>query len=298
MEREHIMPKPSMLPSIIREIVSARNLLREPEPDLVMDEPDQVAAYADAGRTAGGMAAAYLFHTGQICKVIAGRQTVVDLACGPGTLLAQIAELNPDTNFTGIDLSHTMLETAHAHAEGRRLTNINFRRDDITCLESVPDHSVDAVISTMALHHLPNYAALKSCFLQIRRILKPNGAIYLSDFTRPKQLKSVIKIAYSNMKFQPYIFSLDTERSIRAAFLLDEFKALANDELPHGVRIFTTFMVPLFVIIKTEDSSIRTEQKQYLRNTRRQLPKRFRGDLDDMRFFFRLGGLKGDPFRL
>jgi len=29
---------------------------------------------------------------------------------------------------------------------------------------------------------------------------------------------------------------------------------------------------------------------------RRELPRKYRGDLDDMRIFFRLGGLANDPF--
>jgi SAM-dependent methyltransferase len=289
------MPKLSTLPAIIREVISPRTLERELEPE-VMEDHEQVSAYADAGRTAGGMAAAYLFHTGEICKVIAGRKNVVDLACGPGTLLAQIAELNPDTHFTGVDLSAAMLESAKAHVRERGIRNVDFSEGDITRLNAIQGASADAVICTMALHHLPTYSALESCFSQIKRILRPGGAVYIADFTRLKNVKSVVDIAYANRGYQPYIFSLDTERSIRAAFLLDEFDELARRILPENAKLFSMFMVPLFILIKTEDHPLDDSQKQRLKEMRRQLPKRFRGDLDDMRFLFRLGGLKGDPF--
>jgi arsenite methyltransferase len=262
----------------------------------VMESGEQVDAYAQAGRIPGGMAAVYLFHTAQISKVIARSESVLDLACGPGTLLSQIAELNPSISFTGVDLSASMINKANEYASERELTNVRFFIDDIARLDTVKNHSVGAVISTMALHHLPNYAALKSSFGQIQRVLKPNGSLYIADFTRLKSLKSVYHISYMNRRHQPYIFSLDTERSMRAAFLLEEFRDLVCEMSMVRPQILSTFLVPLFVIIKTADHSLRKEQHDRFRDLRLRLPGRFRRDLDDMRLFFRLGGLKNDPF--
>jgi arsenite methyltransferase len=290
------MPRLMMAPTILRELVCKGNRVREPEPALVMDDTDQVAAYADAGRMAGGMAAVYLFHTAHISAVIADARTIVDLACGPGTLLAQIAEANPHCHFTGIDLSEAMLASARAHVEESRLANVDLHPGDITQLGWIADHSVDGVISTMALHHLPSDAALRQCFKEINRILKPGGALYLADFTRLKFLKSVRYVSYMNRRYQDEIFSLDTERSMRAAFLLDDFKALARQELQPDIEVLATFMVPLFVIIKTADKRLSNDQRRRLQEKRRSLPRPFRGDLDDLRLFFRLGGLKTDPF--
>ena len=57
------VPRLSFLPTIAREVFGPRTLPREPEPDLVMDGEDQVAAYTHAGRIDGVMSAAYLFHS-------------------------------------------------------------------------------------------------------------------------------------------------------------------------------------------------------------------------------------------
>jgi arsenite methyltransferase len=287
----------ALMSTFTRELLVSRSLPREPEPDLVMDDPGQVAAYAEAGRIDGVMAASYLFHTGRISQVIQGCGTVLDLGCGPATQLAQVAQFNPGTNFIGLDLSPTMLEDAARHAGTLGLKNVSFRHGDITRLEGVADASVDAVISTMALHHLPTLGHLHTCFSEIARVLRPGGAVYLTDFGRLKSLKSVIFFAYMNARHQPHIFSLDYERSLRAAFLKDEFEAAAARHLPAGVALTSTFKVPFLVILKTADRPLADAQRQRLREMVKALKPRYRRDLTDMRLFFGLGGLRNDPFR-
>lgn len=290
------MPRLSMVPIFLGEVFGARTLPREPEPDLVMDGADQVRAYAEAGRIDGVMAAAYLFHSARISQVIQGCGTVVDLGCGPATQLAQVAALNPRTRFVGLDLSEAMLDSARQHVRANALTNVEFRRADITRLDGVADASADGVISTMALHHLPTMDHLRACFGEIARVLRPGGALYLIDFGRLKSLRSVIYFAYMNRARQPHLFSLDYERSLRAAFLYEDFAALCRDKLPPQARVHATFQVPMLTLIKSEDRPLPPPLAERLAAMRRALPRRYRRDLDDLRLFFRLGGLRNDPF--
>lgn len=290
------MPNPALIPTFLRELLVERSLPREPEPDLVMADPDQVAAYVEAGRIDGVMAAAYLFHSARVSQVLQGCRSVLDLGCGPATQLAQIAELNPDIAFTGVDLSLTMLADAEKHVTNLHLDNVDFRQGDITTLDGIDDYSVDAVISTVALHHLPTLQHLEGAFRAISRVLKPSGALYLTDFGRLKSLKSVIFFAYMNARFQPHIFSLDYERSLRAAFLKEEFADLTQRLLPPQASLVSTFKVPFLVIIKTADQPISDALRSRLKAMRQNLLPRYRRDLDDLRTFFRLGGLRNDPF--
>ena len=285
----------SLLPSFVRELVCRRTLPREPEPDLIMERDEQVEAYAAAARDGSAMSAVCLFNSAHISLVLGGSETVVDLGCGPCTQLAQFAELNPRVSFVGVDLSKTMLESARAHIDERGIRNISLMADDITRLSNIADNSVDAVMSTMSLHHLRSFADLRSCFKQIKRILKPSGALYLLDFTRLKSLKTIIKVAYLEREFQPHIYLLDYERSLRAAFLYEELKTLASEELPTNLEVISTFLVPLLGVVKSPDCKLTEAQIACLRALRTGLPKRFRRDLDDLRRFFRLGGL-ADPF--
>lgn len=291
------MPNPALIPTFLRECLVSRSLPREPEPDLVMDDPHQVAAYVEAGRIDGVMAAAYLFHSARISQVIQGSQTVLDLGCGPATQLAQIAQFNPKISFTGLDLSSNMLADARRHVEALGLENVELRQGDITRLDAFADHSLDAVISTMALHHLPTLEHLEKCFAEVRRVLKPGGALYLTDFGRLKSLYSVIFFAYINARHQPHLFSLDYERSLRAAFLKEDFASLVAKYFPSGVRVESTFKVPFLVIAKTADRSLPVDLRQHIAALRKSLKPRYRRDLNDLRTFFALGGLKNDPFR-
>jgi ubiquinone/menaquinone biosynthesis C-methylase UbiE len=287
---------PALIPIFLRELIAARTLPREPEPDLVMDTPEQVSAYAEGGRIDGLLAAAYLFHSARISQVIQGCATVLDLGCGPANQLAHIADMNPEVRFTGIDLSSTMLADARKHAASLGLANINFRIGDIVYLKGVADHSVDAVISTMAFHHLPTLGHLETCFASIRRVLKPGGRLYLTDFGRLKSLKSVNFFANMNARHQSPILSLDYERSLRAAFLREEFEALAVKYFPHDIKTVSTFKIPLLVIIKTIDHPLPDTLRRRLAAMRKALKPQYRRDLDDIRLFLALDGLRNDPF--
>jgi hypothetical protein len=67
--------------------------------------------------------------------------------------------------------------------------------------------------------------------------------------------------------------------------------------LPKGVRVHCTFLAPLLVAIQTEPRPLPSGLKARLVSMRKRLPRRYRIDLDELRQFFRLGGLPGDAFR-
>lgn len=285
-----------LIPVFLRELMVERSLPREPEPDLVMDGPEQVAAYAEAGRIDGVMASSYLFQSARISQVIRGCRNVLDLGCGPATQLGQIAELNPDIQFTGVDLSSTMLADARNYVNGLGLNNVEFQECDISRLAFADDSSYDGVISTMALHHLPTIELLEKTMAEISRVLRPGGAVYLTDFGRLKSLRSVIFFAYMNARFQPHLFSLDYERSLRAAFLAEDFQRLVGKHLSQDVSVLTTFKVPFLVIVKTKDMGLEEGCRAKLLGLYKALKPRYRRDLNDLRMFFKLGGLRNDPF--
>lgn len=285
-----------LIPLLIREHFGKRILPREPEPQS-MDEHDQVDAYFSSGSSEDGiMAASNLFHAAHTTQVLQGCKNVLDLGCGPATQLVRIAELNPDTHFVGIDLSDKMLATAKKFIDEKQLSNIEVIKGDITTLDMFADASFDGVISTVTLHHLPQVNDLEKCFYQINRVLSANGAIYLSDFTRLKSLKSVLHFAYKYRDQLSHVLCLDYERSLRAAFLLNDFQNQMHYLASRDVSLYGTAILPFMLAIKTKDRPVTSEIKLALKNKRAALSRQYRNEFDDMRKLFRLSGLSDDIF--
>ena len=291
------MPSLAVLRTLLREITALEHTVRVPEPDLVMDDSAKVAAYVEAGRPNGVMAPVYLFHCANACEVIRPGDLVVDLACGPANQLAMIAKLNPDVRFIGVDLSEPMLARARDYVHSVGLTNVELQLCDITAMSQFADRSIDTVISTVALHHLPTTGHLASTFSEIKRLLKPNGGAYIVDFGRLKSERSIRYFAYQYADRQPELFTIDYLYSLRAAFALDDFEA-AGRSLRHIARLYKTFLSPYMVAFK----SVRRRGpdpvlRQRILELRAALPLYHKTDLDDLITFFALGGLRCDLLR-
>lgn len=287
-------PKVTQISLFVREKFGTSVIAREPEPDLVMDDHGAVTAFTEAGRPDGPAAAYYLFYTARASLVIQGAKRVLDLGTGPGTQLVQLARLHPSTSFVGLDLSESMLDEARRYACGLGVQNIEFVKGDFTKLD-FPDASFDAVTGIMALHHLPSIEDLRRALAEIRRVLRPDGALFFVDFGRLKSPVSMISVAYEKVDVQHILLTRDYERSLRAAFRLEDYQVLIKEFFPNA-QVVSTYQVPLLVIIKTSDRDIPVQTLERLREDAGRLDASRRRDLDEIRVFLAFGGLENDPF--
>ena len=294
-----------LLRVILRELLGRRTLARRPESDLVMVGQEETAAYALAGQVDPDFAAVNLLHAVHISHRVQGLGRVVDLACGPATLLIELARFNPGVSFQGIELSPEMIAIANRRIGEAGLSNVRITQADITQMHGqVATRSADAVISSVALHHLPSLDHLRRCFREVARILKPGGSIYITDFARFKAESSVTHFAYLNdTGDRPDLacYYKDYEQSLHAAFLLGEFDCLRREELnAFQARIAATFPVPFFFMIHTaapRGGSLPIATARALLERHRALPASARKRLAQLRFFLRWGGLSDQPFR-
>jgi 2-polyprenyl-3-methyl-5-hydroxy-6-metoxy-1,4-benzoquinol methylase len=101
---------------------------------------------------------------------------VLDIGCGSGRALCEMAERFPESRFTGYDLCEETIGAARAEAQRRGLTNIQFERRDVTCLE---EHaSFDLVTGFDVIH---DQRAPAEVLEQVHTVLRPGGTFLMQD---------------------------------------------------------------------------------------------------------------------
>ena len=110
---------------------------------------------------------------------IQGSETVVDIGCGTGVLLIEVAKNHPKANLIGIDPDEMVLGIAKQRFDKLGINAKLFQ--EYAEKLSLENNSVDLVISSLVFHHFPNEIKQTACN-EIYRILKPGGRVAIADF--------------------------------------------------------------------------------------------------------------------
>lgn len=114
----------------------------------------------------------------------ASRCRVLELGCGQGFTLLALAQIYPDSEFHGIDLSAKHIENASKLASEAGLTNVRFEHRSITDITPEKDGNYDYIICHGVYSWVP--ADVKEKILQIcGQQLSPQGIGYVSYNTLP-----------------------------------------------------------------------------------------------------------------
>ena len=103
---------------------------------------------------------------------------ILDAGCATGPMLTLLTQEYPEKQYTGLDLSQKMIETAKM----KNLPNTTFIEGDC---ENMPleSNTYDIVINSQSYHHYPDPLAF---FKEVHRVLKPGGKLILRDNTASK----------------------------------------------------------------------------------------------------------------
>ena len=109
---------------------------------------------------------------------LASDSRVLDVGCGPGHELRQVAARVPRGEVIGVDLAAGMVKVAHASARSHGIDNCAFFQADVGELPRAFTGRFDLVYSCLAHHHFPNPEAAASNAL---RCLRPGGVYCVID---------------------------------------------------------------------------------------------------------------------
>lgn len=121
-----------------------------------------------------------------------GDETVLDLGCGRGAVLLAAAKRLPRGRAIGVDLWRA---DQSGNSPEQTLTNavvedvadrVEVRTADITELP-LDDGSVDVVLSSLAVHNLPNRTARETAIREAARVLRPGGRLVIADLWATRQ---------------------------------------------------------------------------------------------------------------
>jgi ubiquinone/menaquinone biosynthesis C-methylase UbiE len=103
---------------------------------------------------------------------------VLDAGCGSGRLAIDIARRRPDLLVHGIDLERGMVDVAIRRAEQENVADrVAFTVADLADL-TLPDDSVDLIVSTASLHHWSDVGAV---IASLDRVVRPGGRMWIYD---------------------------------------------------------------------------------------------------------------------
>ncbi|MFZ4099977.1 MAG: class I SAM-dependent methyltransferase [Chlamydiia bacterium] len=128
-----------------------------------------------------------------------GDEVLLDVGCGRGLLLLEAARRLPSGKACGIDLWSTKDQSGNCLAETEANARacgvahrVELRTGDMRTLP-YPDGLFDVVVSSLAIHNIPEEAGRHQAIAEILRVLKPKGQLLLFDIHYGKQYEAFLR---------------------------------------------------------------------------------------------------------
>ena len=113
-----------------------------------------------------------------------GIQAIVDLGCGPGGWVLEVAREHPDIKVTGIDISRSMIQFAQAQALSRGYGNAGFMVMDVKQPLLFEEASFD-LVNERTLYGVMGPGEWPQLLAECKRVLRPGGIIRLTELEMP-----------------------------------------------------------------------------------------------------------------
>jgi ubiquinone/menaquinone biosynthesis C-methylase UbiE len=112
---------------------------------------------------------------------IQDNQTILEVACGTGMVLEQIAKKNPNGRNVGVDLSPDMLQKAKQRLQKAGLQNYELLEGNVLNLQ-ISENLFNVLVNNFMIDLMPEETFDKIAS-QFFNVLKPNGIAVISIFS-------------------------------------------------------------------------------------------------------------------
>jgi trans-aconitate methyltransferase len=192
---------------------------RTPEPEELMTEPEQVAAYARADFADANTRFCTQLEA-RAGEALTGR--ALDLGCGPADIAVQLALRHQALHIDAVDGSEAMLSWAQRAVEQAGVGERVHLAQRVLGGAVSTARDYDLVISNSLLHHLFDPALL---WREVAAALRPGAFVHVMDLMRPGSDAAARALVEQYSSDEPEVLKRDFLASLHAAFTLDEARA-------------------------------------------------------------------------
>lgn len=142
-------------------------------------------------------------------KYLSPDSRILDFGCGYGRILQQL-KTEGFPNLSGVDISGNMIEIAR-----QKLPDADLK---INTGVNIPynDSDFDGVIATAVLTCIINNNEQKNLIAEIKRVLRPEGLVYISDFLINDDERNINRYKNYEKKYGVYgVFEIEQDLALR-----------------------------------------------------------------------------------
>jgi SAM-dependent methyltransferase len=128
-----------------------------------------------------------------------GEERVLDLGCGRGAVLLMVAKLLPRGRAGGVDLWRTTDQSGNALEATRRNADLEGVADRVELHTAdmrvlpFPDETYDLVVSSLAIHNIPDSAGRAKAIDEAVRVLRRGGRIVIVDINPTREYEARLR---------------------------------------------------------------------------------------------------------